>query len=144
MSVGLCRSEYGHASMTSICTTCGADIVVGRFDGADDFCPSCAMELIKALERQTGDLSLDVVQLQREVDASNDSFEDPTLYVVVAERPARGRERKPRVRRFVVVAGSDSAARASVRDKLGDDRWTLRSDLAESGTVEMGAELGAA
>lgn len=139
MSVGLVRREYANATMTSICTTCGADIVVSTFDGADDFCPSCAMTLIRHLAETADDLGRDVEDLRRETDATLGEDDDPVLFLVTAQRSPRGRERRVRVRRFVVLAQSDSHARLIARELLEDDGWTMKIDRQWVSTVELGA-----
>ena len=139
MSVGLVRCEYANANMTSLCTTCGADIVVTTFDGADDFCPACAMTLIRHLERTADDLEHDVEDLRRESDGYVGEDDDPGLYLVTAQRSPRGRERRARVRRFVVLAQSDTGARTIAREQLGDDGWTMQIARQDVSTVELGA-----
>lgn len=143
MSVGLVRCEYTNASMSSICTSCGADIVVSTFDGADDFCPACAMTRIKNLERAADDLEHDMKDLQREADSLADAAlgedDERVLYVVTAQRAPRGRERRARVRRFVVMADTDSHARVMARERLGEDGWSMEVAAQYASAIELGA-----
>jgi hypothetical protein len=141
MTVGLYRSELDRTTMlmlTTYCITCGADIVVGGFDRGDDFCPQCAMALIHTLERQADDLEHDVKDLKREIDAVEP---EPTLalFVVTAERPPIGRERKARLRRLVVLAESEAYARIIAQERLGSGEWTIQVDERRTDIVELGA-----